>query len=58
MSNRDNSSSIKNEVHINSRINFDDRLSIHALGTLLKFLKKNIGAADDLEYLDINQISR
>lgn len=57
MSNRDNKNSTKNEVHIHSRVNFDNGLSVHALGALLKFLKKKIGE-NNLHFVDISQMTR
>lgn len=60
ISNRDDTSETKKEVHIHSRVNFDDRLSVHALGALLKFLEKKSGMIDrtELQYVDVIQISR
>nr|CAH7759268.1 unnamed protein product [Callosobruchus chinensis] len=52
----------KKEVYIHSRINFDYRLSIQALGAAIKYLEKNWAYfgidKDELQYLEIEQVSR
>lgn len=49
------------ELYLHSLINFDYKLSIYALGTLLKFLAKNwrqfTDNAEELRFLHVNQIS-
>ncbi|CAH2011861.1 unnamed protein product [Acanthoscelides obtectus] len=52
----------KKEVYIHSRINFDYRLSVQALGATIKYLEKNWAyfeiVKDELQYLEIEQVSR
>ncbi|CAG9863939.1 unnamed protein product [Phyllotreta striolata] len=59
----DELSETKQEVYIHSFLDFDNRLSLQAIGTLVKFLEKNwslfdISEKKDLCYIHINQISR
>lgn len=63
MSNRTRDSATKNEIYLNSHIDFDDRLAVHALGTLLIFLEKNWSKFDlsdraDIHYVDLYKIPR
>ncbi|XP_018568658.1 mutS protein homolog 5-like isoform X2 [Anoplophora glabripennis] len=61
-SNADEPSEVKREVYIHSLINFEHRLSIQAVGTLIKYLDKNWAFfnidKEDLQYLHINQVTR
>ncbi|RZC42494.1 mutS protein 5-like [Asbolus verrucosus] len=52
---------VEKELHINSLINFDYKLSVYAAGALIKYLDKNwayfTSDRDDLQFLHIYQIS-
>ncbi|XP_056636028.1 mutS protein homolog 5-like [Diorhabda sublineata] len=60
---KDELAETKRELYINSLINFDNKLPLQAIGTLVKFLEKNwsfFGILDknDLIYIHINQVCR
>nr|XP_023023464.1 mutS protein homolog 5-like isoform X1 [Leptinotarsa decemlineata] len=58
----DEPSETKRELYIRSLIDFDSRLSIQAIGTLVKYLEKNWTHfnidKNDLQYLHISKVSR
>ncbi|KAJ8918621.1 hypothetical protein NQ315_013127 [Exocentrus adspersus] len=60
--NADEPSEVKREVYIHSLINFEHRLSIQAIGTIIKYLDKNWAFfqidKEDLQYLSVTQVTR
>ncbi|XP_068897033.1 mutS protein homolog 5-like isoform X2 [Tenebrio molitor] len=52
---------VEKELYINSLINFDHKMSVHAAGALVKCLDKNwahfISNREELAYLDVSQVS-
>lgn len=58
----ESATSAQKEVFMHSLIDFDSKLSVHALGALIKFTEKNwahlnVDVNEELKFLHINQIS-
>lgn len=60
--NNNEESDVAKSVHINSLINFGHKLTVQAMGSIIKYLDKNWATLnmdkDELIYLHIHQISR